>query len=290
MIQRFIKLNILFALLFSATTVFYAQTNSPKSFIYKSDGNPDIETFIYVPEKVSGKTKILFVMSGFGRNADEYIDSWKKWAKKNNYIVVCPLFDDKNWDGSRGYNFGNIFTGNEGAGEMNPRSKWSFTIIEGIHQKVRNDYKIADEKFDIFGHSAGAQFVHRFVLFVPQAKIRTAIAANAGWFTLPDLNLKFPYGLKNPLLSLTKSDLMNWTNLHLVLMRGTDDLSREGNFRKSAEADAQGKTRFERSGFMYAKVKEFNPQTNWRLVDVPKIGHDQKGMALAAQKVLQEAK
>ena len=101
MIQRVIKLNILIALLLSLAATFYAQSAPLKSFIYKSDGNPDIETFIHVPEKVSQKSKILFVMSGFGRNADEYLDSWKKWAKKNDYIVVCPLFDEKNWDGSR---------------------------------------------------------------------------------------------------------------------------------------------------------------------------------------------
>jgi hypothetical protein len=283
---NFIKPNNLLFFL----TIFLLSTGLAEakisSFIYKSEGNPDIQTFIYTPKSINAKTRILIVMSGMERNSDEYLDSWTKWAKKNNYIAVSPMFDDKNWDGSRGYNLGNVFTGNEGRGELNPRSKWSFTILEGIHQQIRTDYKITDEEFDIFGHSAGAQFVHRFVLFSPEARVRYAVVANAGWFTLPDLDLEFSYGLKHPLLSFTKNDLITWTNKRIILMRGTEDTSREGVLRKTPEADAQGKNRFERSQFMFDKIKAVNPKTNWQLIDVPKVGHDQKGMARAAQSFL----
>lgn len=281
--DRFLFLCVIF--LFSLISV----EAKPTSFVYKSDGNPDVQTFIVAPKKIDSKTRILIVMSGMSRNSDDYLESWTDWAVKNNYVAVSPMFDEKNWDGSRGYNLGNVFTGDEGRGELNPRSKWSFTIVEGIHQQVRRDYKIADEQFDIFGHSAGAQFIHRFVLFMPKAQVRYAIIANAGWFTLPDLNVNYPYGLKTPLVAFTKSDLMEWTGKKVIIMRGTEDTSREGVLRKTAEADAQGPNRFLRSGFMFEKVKAFDVKTNWQLIDVPGVAHDQKGMALAAQAFLQKA-
>ena len=218
------------------------EPDTPSPFTYKSAGSPDVQTFIAVPKTLSAKTRIIIVMSGLNRNADEYINSWKDWASRNNYIAVSPTFDEENWGGSRGYNLGNVFTGNEGKGTLNPRSKWSFTLIEGIHQKIRSEFGIADSQFDIFGHSAGAQFVHRFLLFNPQSKARFAIAGNAGWYTLPELDLPFSYGLKHPLLAFTEKDLIEWTNKKLILMRGTSDTSREGSCVKPPKPTRKVKT------------------------------------------------
>jgi len=119
--------------------------------------------------------------------------------------------------------------------------------------------------------------------------VRFAIAGNAGWYTLPDLDAAYSYGLKHPLLSFTKKDLIDWTNRKLVLMRVTADTSREGVLRKTPEADAQGQNRFERAAFMFDKIKTLNPKTDWQLVDVKNVGHDQKAMAIAAQEYLQKA-
>ena len=264
------------------------EPNRPSSFVYKSKGNPDVRAFILVPENLNSATRIILVMSGVQRNADEYLNSWTIWASQNNYIAISPNFDEKNWDGSRGYNLGNVFTGDEGKGALNPRSKWSFTIVEGIYQQVRSEFNLSDDQFDIFGHSAGAQFVHRFMLFNPQAKVRTAIAANPGWYTLPDLNHNYSYGLKHPMLSFTKQDLIDWTNRRIIIMRGTADTSREGALRKTPEADAQGQNRFERAAFMFAKIKALNLQTKWQLIDVEGVNHNQQKMAIAAQEFLQK--
>ena len=48
--------------------------------------------------------------------------------------------------------------------------------------------------------------------------------------------------------------------------------------------------RFERALYMFGRVRTMNPKTKWQLIDVPGVAHDQKGMALAAQKVLENRK
>jgi hypothetical protein len=73
-------------------------------------------------------------------------------------------------------------------------------------------------------------------------------------------------------------------------MRGTADLQRTESLRQSPEADAQGQNRFERAGYMFERIKKFDPKTTWRMIDVPGIAHDQKGMAPAAQKLLAESR
>lgn len=260
----------------------------PSVFTYKSEGNPDVKNFIFVPKSLNPQTKVLIVMSGLQRNADEYLDSWKNWAAANDYIVVSPLFDEENWKGARSYNLGNVFTENEGKGELNPKTKWSFTIVDDIQKTIHQDFALENSQFDIFGHSAGAQFVHRFLLFCPNANVRFAIAANAGWYTLPDLDKTFSYGLKNPLLIFNKNDLIEWTNKNLIIMRGTADIERDEVLRKTTEAEAQGENRFERAAYMFERAKALNPQTKWQLIDVKGVNHDQQKMAVAAQKFLKK--
>jgi hypothetical protein len=249
-------------------------------------GNPDVKVFYSAPSKISAKTKVLMVMAGRQRNADEYLESWIDWGRQNDYLILAPQFDDKNWVEPLGYNFGNIATGKEKENTVNPKSKWAFTLIEQMFDFANKEFKLNAPKYDLFGHSAGGQFVHRFMLFYPENRVRLAIAANPGFYTLPDLNEDFPYGLKKSPVKITQNDLLKWTNRDLILMRGTADIQRTENLRQSPEADAQGQNRFERAAFMFNKIKTVNPNTKWNMFEVPGVAHDQKGMALAAQKVL----
>ncbi len=275
------------ALLITLGVVGVVEPKNLTSFNFKSTNNPDVKVFYSAPPKISAKTKILFVMAGRQRDANNYLESWIEWGKQNDYLVLAPQFDDKNWVEPLGYNFGNIASGKEKENTPNPKSKWAFTLIEQMFDFAKKEFKVNQSKYDLFGHSAGGQFVHRFMLFMPKNRVRVAIAANPGFYTLPDLNEKFPYGLKNSPVKITQNDLLKWTNRDLILMRGTADVQRTENLRQTPEADAQGKNRFERALFMFNKINALNPKTKWKMFEVPNVAHDQKGMALAAQKVLE---
>ncbi len=274
---------------FPASTEPTVQTER-KSYVFASPGNPPIKVFYAAPAAINSKTSVVVVLSGRQRNADEYLDSWVDWGAKNNYLVLSPQFDEANWPEPLGYNFGNIATGKEATNTPNPRPKWAFTVVEQLFDNARQKFSVKADKYVLFGHSAGGQFVHRFMLFMPDNKVSLAIAANPGFYTVPDQETVFPYGLKNSPVPVSLKDMKKWTGSKLVLMRGTADVQRTENLRQTPEADAQGKNRFERAAFMFGQVKKVDPATKWSLIDVPGIAHDQKGMASAAQRLLDSMK
>ena len=64
------------------------------------------------------------------------------------------------------------------------------------------------QKYHVFGHSAGGQFAHRFLMFKPNSRLDKMVASGSGWYTVPNLDFNFPYGFKkSPLESLFLNNL-----------------------------------------------------------------------------------
>ncbi len=251
------------------------------SFLYSTPDHAPVRVHLVAPSTLSPATRLVAVMHGLLRNAENYIESWRDWATCNDRVVFCPCFDRAGWPGSRAYNLGNVFAG--GSGGLRPEPEWSFSVLEALHLHLQHGLGLADDGFDLWGHSAGAQFVHRYLLFKPHAPVRRAIAAGAGWYTEPDLEVRFPYGVRHRLLDFRRTQLLRYTERSVTLMRGTDDRLRDHTLRSTRAADAQGANRFERAAHMHRCVLALNPRSPWRLVGVPGVGHDEQRMAPAAQ-------
>ncbi|MDQ3763442.1 MAG: hypothetical protein M3460_17980 [Actinomycetota bacterium] len=253
----------------------------PADTVTRLDGAPDLRTYAVIPSTLSPATHVLLVLHGKGRDAEQYCASWVDWAAEADYLVLCPEFDEDDWPGSAGYNLGNVFA-DDGGGEVNPEEQWAFTAAEQVHRFAASGFGLDDTLFDMWGHSAGAQFVQRFVLFKPRSAVRFAIAANAGWYTTVDPAIDIPYGVRHPKVDVAPSA----TREHLVLMRGQLDTEHDGSLRADPQANAQGPHRYARAGHAYAVALARDPETNWQLLDVPGAGHDQQLMAPAAQRFL----
>lgn len=249
-------------------------------FSFSHADAPPVEIHRYVPPTLSARTGVTFVLHGKLRNAAEYLEPWLSWAAEADQIVLAPRFDRRHWPGAKGYNLGNVLSRR---GRRRPERRWAFTALEALHECTRAELGLESEQFALWGHSAGGQFVHRFLLLAPHARVRVAVAAGCGWFTVPDLEVEFPYGLLHEALPFTKDDLRAFVRTPLVLMRGTLDTARDSDLRVSPEADAQGANRYLRAGHMYEAAKAIDPDSPWRLLDVPGVGHDGVRMALAAQ-------
>lgn len=259
----------------------------PTKYLFQNKSLPTKPILVYVvlPNDIMNADFIV-IMHGVNRNSLDYIQAWKDFCVNNNYVGIAPTFSDEDWPSSISYNLGNMFINSSGTGLIKPDSIWSFTQISKIHEELAEGLGLINPNYDIWGHSAGAQFVHRLMTFKPDYKIRYAISANAGWYTLPDLDIEYPYGLKNDNFSFEETFLEDLVLNKLIIMRGEEDTIRDSNLRTSPEADAQGLNRFERAFTYYNYANQIASINKWELIDVPNVGHDYQLMALAAQDYL----
>lgn len=253
-------------------------------FVHESRDAAPVRVWLVAPPAPATADRVTIAMPGTMRNAEDYAHAWRSFADTS--LVLVPEFSRTDWPGSRRYAMGNVVAHHLATRRLNPPRAWAFSVVEAIHERVRRRFGVEDERFDLWGHSAGAQFVHRMALFRPEAPVGAYVAAGAGWYTVPDLALPFPYGLADPLLGFTAADVAAFTRRPLTFMRGTRDTERDDHLRTSAEAERQGRNRFERAAFMVRKGHEANSRCGWRLVDVPGAGHEPSKMAAAAQSLL----
>jgi poly(3-hydroxybutyrate) depolymerase len=168
-------------------------TENRSRFVFTVWAGPELPVWYQLPDQVTPDTPVVFVMHGVNRDADRYRDEWADLARMHEFIVIVPEFGKADFPGSLGYNTG-YFTNSDGT--PRPRAQWAFAAIEPLFDEVRQRFGTRAAGYTLYGHSAGAQFVHRYVLFMPDARIDQAIAANAGWYTMPDPAIAFPYGLE----------------------------------------------------------------------------------------------
>jgi len=229
------------------------ETDSFVMYSYDDSERKSIKVWTYKPEYWKNEDKILFVMHGGGRNADDYLDAWKEIADSNNILVVAPEFENKySKYTTNDYQEGNLFTF---FGSKNPKEEWAYSVIENIFDYIKENNNITNETYDIFGHSAGGQFVHRMIMLMPEARIKTAIAANAGFYTFPDENLEYPYGSKNT--PITDNSIKKSFKKQLIILLGENDNDPKlGTFRETELAMKQGAHRLERGSNFYQKSTE----------------------------------
>jgi predicted esterase len=254
--------------------------NGQDSFVmyaYQESERKSIKVWTYKPESWKDKNKIVFVMHGGGRNAEDYLNAWIEIAQKNNVLIVAPEFENKfSKYTTNDYQEGNLFTF---FGTKNPKSEWAYTVVENIFDHIKSVNSITNEQYDIFGHSAGGQFVHRMVMLMPESRIRTAISANSGFYSLPNEKLEFPYGIQN-----TGIDLQKSYNKRLIILLGElDNDPSLGTFRTTNLAMEQGAYRLERGANFYKANKELknknNWEFNWTIDTIKNVGHDYKKMS-----------
>lgn len=168
---------------------------------------------------------------------------------------------------------------------MVPQGLWSFSVPAALFADVRKRYGMETERFGLYGHSAGAQFVHRFLLFVPDAPIDRVVAANAGWYTMPDFTAEYPYGLRNSTVEEEALNALLQRRL-TVLLGDADTLTDQDNLRQTPEAAAQGPHRYARGHRFFEVARDQAERLgipfSWQLVTVPGADHDNARMAPAA--------
>ena len=246
----------------------------------------------YRPASVAADSakRVLFVMHGTLRNGAEYRDKWIPLAEEHGALLLVPEFTRKDFPGGM-YNRGNV-RGQDDKTPV-PSSAWTFSLIERIFAFFKTATRNPVPGYYIYGHSAGGQFVHRLVEFLPTARIVRAVAANAGYYTLPDnTEDAYPFSRTGTPDEAKDARRTIFAQPLTVLLGEADTDPKDPDLYHSPEADKQGMTRFERGKYFYAAAKRAAERDNlplrWRLTTVPGVGHSNERMAPAAAQALFE--
>jgi poly(3-hydroxybutyrate) depolymerase len=247
----------------------------------KGDASRPVTVYTYLPRRADPRTApIVFVLHGFHRGAQRYRDDWAKHADQIGFIVVAPLFDQKTWGNDYAYP---PMRGKDG-GPADPEQT-SFALIEHLFDGVKAATGNTQPRYLIYGFSEGGQFVHRLVLTQPEARYARAVIGTPGWYTMPDFDVAWPYGLKH-----TRTDraaLKKIFERDVVLLLGSADTDpNHPDLSRKAKSMAEGPHRVARGQNFFkqaeARAAELKAQFAWRLQMVPGVAHEPKKMSPSA--------
>ena len=239
-----------------------------------------------LPGPLHPETPVLFVLHGIERNAREYLEIWRPLAARRGYLLAAPEFSVPPFHRTRGYQMGNLLRRD---GRRRDASETAFAALEQVFDALREGFGLATGRYVMFGHSAGAQFVHRMVLFWTGGRYRLAVAANAGTYTALDPTVALRYGIADA--GLSRDDLARALAAPLVVMAGSRDTdTRHPALNRSPAALAQGRHRLARAAYFMgrarAMARDLDLPVAWRYQEVPEAGHEPAAMAQAAARLL----
>jgi len=244
-----------------------------------------VDIYYYIPSGDVREMPVQIVMHGMDRNGDKYRDDWKKLANQYGFVVLAPQFSEDDFS-EDAYQRGNV-KGKSGA--FVPRDSMTYPIISEVFHFFLDNSVSRATKFNIYGHSAGAQFVHRYLLFNDTREVNRAVAANAGWYTFPTDSLDYPYGIGRSVEEIG-IDVDAYYKKSLTILLGEADTLRTESLNTSAKADAQGRTRLERGDtffeFCEADAESRGVPFRWERAYVPGVGHSDAKMAPEAARIL----
>ena len=231
----------------------------------------DLPVFVAKPSKVNKATRLVVVMHGRKRNAEEYRDQWLEAAKDLNLLVIVPEFSEENFPQVWGFNYGNIKTAQS---EPIEQKLHAYSAIGPLAKEALKTFKLKSNNWGIYGHGAGAHFVHRYVLHHPEANHTLAIAANLGWY-LSMTDQEWPFGLTNS--GIDPAQLKQAFGKYFLLMLGKADISTKPNSPYVKEhwdtINLQGEHRLARGRNFFKsaveKSKEVDQFFKWGMVEVP---------------------
>ncbi len=249
---------------------------------------PDVEIFYITPEIINKDTKVIFVIHGNSRNAEDYLSAWIPHVTNKNVIVAAPQF--------RKIDFRYFFLLEmaESSGKVNSdKDEYINNSISLFFNYLKSKFSLSTETYSMFGHSAGAQFTHRYMLLSMDNRISNTVIANAGWYTFITDD-EFPYGINNSPINISNEQIKWFMSKKANLLIGSDDIGFK-SVNSSKGANLQGLTRVDRAAnyfdslIMSAESRGYALRWNYRVLD--RVDHDFKKVTpYAAQILLRDIK
>jgi len=236
-----------------------------------------LDIFTYKPQNWKGE-RMLCVIHGVDRNAEEYRDHSIGMGDRFDALVVAPLFDKERFPNHK-FQRGGIQNMDGSAAKP---EEWTYAFLPRLASAIRRRESKPDLKLWIIGHSAGGQFTMRMSAF-QAAGVERFIAANPGTDLFPTRQWNFGAGFADLPESLSNDvRLQTYLAAPLTLYLGTADDHPDEDLDMSPESTLQGPGRLQRGRAAYAAGQKLAREQGWkfcwRLVEAKGIGHDHQKM------------
>ena len=239
---------------------------SPGKIYHRTiDGMSQTDYVVYIPKEIRDETRIMYTIHGISRNTEQHIKGFIPQAERYGTVIVAPLFTKKDFPRYQQL----------GTSVNQERADMAFDhVLQDAHEWLG----IPPAPMRMFGFSGGGQFVHRYAMFYPKRVARMVLAAS-GWYTFPDPERKYPYGIKST---------RDWPNLKFAMEKflqiptrvliGEEDDLRDKDLNKAREIDSfQGLNRVERAERWTAAARalgrSYDISTDFRLEHIPNASH-----------------
>jgi dienelactone hydrolase len=239
-------------------------------------GFETIDVFTWHP-KATPKL-LLVVFHGMHGDADNYRDRARPLADLLGAVVVAPKLATPRFTQPL-YQRGGIAPD----GWYVPPGRRTVDLVAPLVAWAQRACGQPGLRYSLIGHSAGGQFLSRAAAFAPALGVRYVIANPSTW-VLPSTEDAVPYGFAGA--PDAEQTLRTYLALPITVLLGADDTGTD-NLSSEPEAVAQGVNRLERGRNTFAKAKAaaaaLGGRFNWKLVEVPGVGHDSAGMFASKQ-------
>lgn len=190
--------------------------------------------FIYVPASGGEKAPVFVTVHGLSRNAREHAELFAPHCEEHGVVLIAPIFTAED---TRDYQrLGRV--GRGGRADV---------ILESILEEVSLTTGADVSSIQLFGFSGGAQFAHRFTMARPHRVARAVIAA-AGWYTFPDSEKRYPYGIRASRdLPDVRFDPEEFLRVPITVIVGDQDVTTEDLRKSDRVNEQQGTNRFQRA-------------------------------------------
>lgn len=251
-------------------------------------GDTELEVVTYKPANYAGGP-LLVSFHGLSRNIDAYLAATQAIADRNGMLAVLPLFDRERFPYWRYQALGITRVSRRvvsGPIAVEPPTQWTSELILKLVDRIRGDEGRPDLDYYLIGHSAGGQIANRFAAFVPNGAKRIVVA-NPSSYVQPTRRARFPYGFGDlPEAMADDAQLRNYLAQPMTLLLGTADVLTK-DLDLLPPAQQQGATRHERGLNVFHAAQQLAHDQgwafNWRLVEVPGVGHNVGAMYAGPQ-------
>ena len=151
--------------------------------------------YTYAPTASSAETGIIVLIHGTPakeataeQTAFFYIEGWKDFAEKQGLLLISPAFNQEDFSSREG---DHALGGYRGLfGREIPADEWVLRLVKA-HQKA---FGLPDRPFYLYGHSAGGQYVGRFLVTHPK-QVKGAVISSAATYPQPNPEVAWPFGM-----------------------------------------------------------------------------------------------